>query len=52
MPILTLSPVAKQWWQNLNINEMDDLSFKYYNKPWEELSQSNIWKRRQLVITN
>lgn len=30
------------WWQSLNVNQMDDYSFKYFKKNFETLSPLEI----------
>jgi len=33
---------AKLWWQSLNINQMDDYSFRFYDREFETLTQDEI----------
>lgn len=33
---------AIKWWRSLNINSMDNYSFRYFNKPFEGITESEI----------
>lgn len=43
---------AKKWWQSLNINQMDDYSFRFYDREFETLTPKEIQSIFEKIVSD